>query len=123
MASPVARRLRSNLTQAERRLWSRIRDKQLGGFRFRRQHPLGDYVVDFFCPEARLIVELDGGQHADNARDEVRTTWLKAHGYRVVRFWNNDVLGNVEGVLEVLHVALRASDPPPHPSPSRGEGD
>ena len=112
MASLIARRLRSNPTDAEKRLWSRIRNKQLGGFRFRRQQPIGAFVVDFFCPEANLIVEVDGGQHADNPRDEARTRWLEARGYRVVRFWNNEVLGNTDGVLETLLGALRAPYPP-----------
>src|SRR6266849_6079578 len=79
------------------RLWSRLRRKQLEGFRFRRQHPLGPYVVDFFCPEAKLVVEVDGGQHADDG--ETRTRWIEAQGYRLIRFWNNDVLANTEGVL------------------------
>jgi very-short-patch-repair endonuclease len=92
---PVARKLRLTPTDAEIRLWSRLRGKQLAGFRFRRQHPLGPYVVDFFCAEAKLIVEVDGGQHADDG--EARTRWLEARGYRVIRFWNNDVLANTEG--------------------------
>src|SRR5437868_6373983 len=107
---PLARKLRLMLTDAEIRLWSRLRRKQLSAFRFRRQHPLGPYVVDFFCAEAKLIVEVDGGQHADD--DEARTRWLEARGYRVIRFWNNDVLANTEGVLQMILAALRA-DPPP----------
>jgi very-short-patch-repair endonuclease len=108
MAWSLARSLRSMPTDAETRLWSRLRRKQLGGFRFRRQHPIGDYVVDFFCPEAKLIIEVDGGQHsADAARDAARTRWLEACGYRVIRFWNNEVLGNTEGVLVVILEALR----------------
>src|SRR5882762_6608753 len=115
---PFARRLRLTPTDAEIRLWSRLRRKQLEGFRFRRQHPLGPYVVDFFCAEAKLIVEVDGGQHADDG--EARTRWLEARGYRVIRFWNNDVLANTDGVLRMILDALRAA---PHPtSPSRGEG-
>src|SRR5579863_525367 len=99
MAATIARKLRANSTDAEMRLWSRLRRKQLDGFRFRRQQPLGNYVVDFFCPEAKLIVEVDGGQHAESASDDVRTRWLEARGDRIVRFWNNDVLANTEGVL------------------------
>jgi very-short-patch-repair endonuclease len=110
MASPLARRLRAMPTDAELRLWSRLRRKQLAGFRFRRQHPLGNYVVDFFCAEAQLIIEVDGGQHADES--SARENWLKARGYRVVRFWNNDVLANTDGVVERILAALRA-DPPP----------
>jgi very-short-patch-repair endonuclease len=108
MASPLARKLRTIPTDAEIRLWSRLRRKQLEGFRFRRQHPMGPYVVDFFCPEAKLVVEADGGQHADSDSDAIRTRWLEARGYRVIRFWNNDVLSNTEGVLLAILDALRA---------------
>ena len=116
---PLVRRLRLTPTDAEIRLWSRVRRKQLEGFRFRRQHPLGPYVVDFFCAEAKLIVEVDGGQHADDG--EVRTRWLKARGYRVIRFWNNDVLANTDGVLRMILDALRAG-PPTQPPPQGGRG-
>ena len=107
---PLARKLRLTPTDAEIRLWSRLRRNQLGGFRLRRRHPLGPYVVDFFCAEARLIVEVDGGQHVDDG--EARTRWLKARGYRVIRFWNNDVLANTDGVLRMILDALRAAPPP-----------
>jgi very-short-patch-repair endonuclease len=101
--SEAARRLRASPTDAEVRLWSRLRGKQVGGLRFRRQQPMGPYVVDFFCPLVRLIVEVDGGQHGeDNARDAVRTAWLERRGYRVMRFWNNDVLANTEDVLATI---------------------
>ena len=110
MPSLRARRLRKNLTDAEKRLWARLRFKQLDGFRFRRQQPIGPFVVDFFCPQVKLIIEIDGGQHAaDLERDERRTRWLEARGYRVIRFWNNDVLGNTDGVLVAIQQAL----PPP----------
>lgn len=109
MPSPLARQLRATPTDAELRLWSRLRRKQLAGFRFRRQHPLGPYVVDFFCPEAKLILEADGGQHASESA--TRQCWLEARGYRVLRFWNHDVLGNTDGVVEKILEALRA--PPP----------
>jgi very-short-patch-repair endonuclease len=105
-----ARELRKNLTDAEARLWVRLRRRQLDGFRFRRQQPIGPYIVDFFCPAAKLIIEVDGGQHAtDQQRDDQRTRWLEARGYRVIRFWNNDVLENTEGVLQTIQQAL----PPP----------
>jgi len=108
MASPRARQLRSAPTDAEIRLWSRIRRRQIGNFRFRRQHPIGPYVVDFFCPEAKLIVEVDGGQHAIREREDAeRTQWLEQRGYSVLRFWNNEVLGNTEGVLLAIREALR----------------
>ena len=110
MPSLHARELRKNLTDAEARLWARLRRQQLDGFRFRRQHPIGPYIVDFFCPAAKLIIEVDGGQHAtDQQRDDRRTHWLEVRGYRVIRFWNNDVLGNTEGVLQTIQQAL----PPP----------
>ncbi len=109
MASPIARQLRSTPTDAEIRLWSRIRRKQLDGFRFRRQQPIGPYVVDFFCPEALLIIEVDGGQHAWNeAHDAERTKWLEARGYRVLLFWNNDVLANTDGVVAIIREVLSA---------------
>ena len=107
MASTLARRLRKNPTDAESRLWLHLRQKQLGGFRFRRQVPLGPYVADFVCQSEKLVVEVDGGQHADRIEDDARrSTWLAANGYRVLRFWNNDVLGNTEGVLETILRAL-----------------
>ena len=121
MSVPIARRLRNNPTVAETRLRSRLRRKQLDGHRFRRQAPLGPYVADFVCFEARLIIEVDGGQHAERATDTARTAWLESESYRVLRFWNNDVLGNTEGVVETIRSAL-ARHPPPHPSPARGEG-
>jgi len=116
MASPVARRLRKTSTDAEIRLWSKLRRKQLEGFRFRRQHPMGAYVVDFFCADARLVVEVDGGQHADRvAHDDARTRWLEERGYRVLRFWNNEVLANTEGVLLTIREALHEQTSNPLP--------
>ena len=115
MASPAARKLRANPTDAEIRLWSHLRRKQLDRFRFRRQQPIGPYVVDFFCSDAKLIIEVDGGQHAGSTTDERRTRWLESHGYRVIRFWNNDVLANTEGVLLRILEALRASPLPTLP--------
>jgi very-short-patch-repair endonuclease len=112
-----ARELRKNLTDAERALWQHLRHRQIGGQRFRRQHPIGPYIVDFFCFEKRLIVEIDGGQHSEQvAYDEERTKWLEARGFRVLRFWNNDVLGNIEGVKQVILEELTRSSssaPPP----------
>ncbi len=103
----LARRLRKNPTDAESRLWRHLRQKQLGGYRFRRQVPLGPYVADFVCQSEKLVVEVDGGQHADRTEDDARRSrWLITNGYRVLRFWNNDVLGNTEGVLETILRAL-----------------
>ncbi|MEE8187916.1 MAG: endonuclease domain-containing protein [Kiloniellales bacterium] len=97
----TSRRLRRDATQAEKLLWSRLRDRQLGGAKFRRQNPLGPYVVDFFCLKLGLVIELDGGQHAVQAeRDQRRDRWLESEGYRVLRFWNHEVMGNIDGVLQ-----------------------
>ncbi|PIV76219.1 MAG: hypothetical protein COW56_01950 [Rhodocyclales bacterium CG17_big_fil_post_rev_8_21_14_2_50_68_7] len=122
----TARMLRHDMTDAERRLWSRIRGRQLGAY-FRRQAPLERYVLDFVCFPARLVIEVDGGQHAESAADRVRDAWLKERGFRVLRFWNNEVLGDIEGVLEATMSALedarsRSCLPPPPPSPMKGEG-
>jgi very-short-patch-repair endonuclease len=97
-----ARRLRVMMTDAERRLWSALRSRRLQGFKFRRQHPLGNYILDFACIEHRLVIEADGGQHADNKADAHRTAWLESQGWRVIRFWNNDILANTEGVLDTI---------------------
>ena len=119
MTDPVVKKLKQNATDAETKLWFQLRRKQVGGLRFRRQYRLGDYIVDFVCLPARLIIEVDGGQHADQvARDEARTAWLESQGFRVIRFWNNEVLGNIEGVLYVVGEQLGLERPPP-PSPSR----
>jgi very-short-patch-repair endonuclease len=108
-----ARRLRRNATDAEQALWNRLRSRAVNGCKFIRQEPIGPYTVDFICRELRLIVEVDGGQHAENASDVMRDAWLAARGYRVLRFWNNDVLGNMVGVLEKIAVAIEEA--PPHP--------
>jgi very-short-patch-repair endonuclease len=94
----------------------------LGGFKFVRQEPIGPYVVDFVCREKRLVVEVDGGQHAASRRDAARDRWLVEHRYRVLRFWNNEVLGNIEGVWETIFAATSAAAPP-HPDllPASGE--
>jgi len=97
----VARRLRKEPTDAEKRLWWHLRGRQLG-VHFTRQFQIGDFVTDFACRRLKLAIELDGGQHADNAEDEERTRLIVAHGYRVVRFWNNDVLQNTDGVLQAI---------------------
>jgi very-short-patch-repair endonuclease len=104
-----ARELREISTDAERLLWSRVRAHRLHGYKFKRQHPIGGFIVDFVCIEAKLIVELDGGQHAGSERDRIRDARLMAEGYRVLRFWNNDVLTNIDGVTETVLKNLRPS--------------
>jgi very-short-patch-repair endonuclease len=125
MIAPNVKRLRTFMTDAERKLWRALRLRAVGP-KFRRQVPLGPFVVDFVCFEAKLIVELDGGQHADNARDAKRDRYFVEQSYRVLRFWNNGVLRNMEGVLTRI---AEFADPSPGsdlrsspPSPSRGEG-
>ena len=117
-----ARGLRRRQTDAERRVWARLRDRRLFGVKFARQVPIGPYVVDFCCRERKLIVELDGGQHAARADyDAGRTAGLERLGYRVLRFWDNEALANTDGVLQRIAQALTA--PSPRPSPQGGEGE
>jgi len=124
----TARKLRSQMTDAERKLWFALKDRRFQSFKFRRQVPIGPYVADFLSYGSRLVVEVDGGQHADSVRDMKRDHWLAENDFRVVRFWNNEVLSNLEGVLTVLaaelantpHPASRSRSTPP--SPARGEG-
>ncbi len=103
----LSRKLRKNPTEAEKRLWAMIRADQTG-VRFRRQYSIGPYIADFASPAAKLIIEVDGGQHSESAADLERTRFLEQKGYRVVRFWNNDVLGNTQGVLQTIREAVRA---------------
>ena len=108
MPSGIARQLRHNLTEAEARLWLALRDRRLAGYKFRRQYPIGGFVVDFACIKHKLIIEADGGQHNESLADIRRTTALEVQGWKVIRFWNNDILSNTEGVLETILRALRA---------------
>ncbi|HUL23003.1 MAG TPA: DUF559 domain-containing protein [Thermodesulfobacteriota bacterium] len=115
----VARRLRKYSTNTEQHLWRHLRDKQIEGFKFRRQQPIGRYVVDFVNLEKKLVVEVDGGQHAIDARDKIRDEWLRAEGYEVLRFWDNQVLSNLEGVLETIRASLLTPHPDPLPQGER----
>ncbi len=105
--SDRARELRRDMTDAERRLWRHLRERQRLGCKFRRQVPVGDYIVDFACFEMKLVIEVDGSQHMDREeRDAKRTRWLESEGFRVLRFWNNEVLEQIDGVLSVIEEAL-----------------
>jgi very-short-patch-repair endonuclease len=121
-----AKRLRKDMTDAERRLWSALRNSQLASAKFRRQQPIGPYVADFVCQDRQLIIEADGGQHALTGADQRRTAFLESKGYRVLRIWNNDILTNLDGVAQVIAAALSTPHPArasrESPSPSRGEG-
>ena len=127
MTKPIthkARQLRSHQTDAEMRLWHRLRGKQLG-IAFRRQYPVGPYITDFACTSLGLIIELDGGQHADAKDfDARRDAYLQAKGYKVLRFWNNEVMDNLDAVLRVLWREIEASSQqhsPSQPPPQAGE--
>jgi very-short-patch-repair endonuclease len=135
----TARRLRANATNAEVRLWRQLRRLETKGTHFRRQVPIGPYVADFACMAARLVIEIDGSHHGEEdikARDDERTRWLESEGYQVIRFWNNDIVQNPAGVLDVVYAALygsRDAEPralkherrradsanPVHPTPAR----
>jgi very-short-patch-repair endonuclease len=110
-----ARELRKNLTEAERALWKNIRFRQLGGHKFRRQQPIDNYIVDFVCFERRLFIEVDGGHHSEKpVRDAKRDEWLKRQGFTILRFWNNEVLKEIEAVKEkILSTLGPCSNPPP----------
>ena len=112
-----AKDLRTHMTDAERLLWQHLRAHRLYGQKFRRQQPIGPYIVDFVHLGARLVIEADGGQHNGDAADQERDGWLKAEGYRVMRFWNNDILQSTDAVLEEIFKAVS-----PSPSPLKGEG-
>jgi very-short-patch-repair endonuclease len=104
-----SRELRANSNDAETKLWNALRNRQIAGYKFVRQQPIGHYICDFVCREKMLVVEADGGQHLESKRDEVRDRYLGERGYRVLRFWNNDVLSNIEGVLTVIDEALETA--------------
>src|SRR5262249_43213117 len=125
-----ARQARSNQTDAEGKLWARLRARQLCGAKFRRQHAIGPFITDFCCVERGLVIELDGGHHTERVKaDRVRTTFIEQHGYRVLRFWDNEVLQNMESVLEqrsvanmesvLEQIAIALKDSHPFPLPNR----
>ena len=116
----LARRLRRDSTNAELRLWNKLRARSIDSHKFVRQQTIGRYIVDFICREKRLIVEVDGRQHAESARDLVRDQYLCDRNYRVVRFWNNDIISNMDGVLETIATALRGDTPPTRLPPPAG---
>jgi len=123
MQKKRSRDLRKNATEAEIHLWRYLRSRRFESFKFRRQRPIGPYIVDFVCLERGLVIELDGGQHTENqGYDQQRNAYLKRVGYRVVRFWNNDIFQNIEDVLQTIDIELRR-DPHPGPLPQAGEGD
>jgi very-short-patch-repair endonuclease len=109
-ASPIARRLRRDMTEAERKLWEEVRDRRMLGWKFRRQDEIKPYFVDFICIEAKLVIEVDGGQHNPEV-DAARTAFLESKGLRVIRFWNNEVLENLDGVLVKIAESLGGAAP------------
>ncbi len=121
MANERARNLRKDMSDAEWKLWQRLRGGQIEGFRFRRQHPIGVFIADFVCLEKCLIIEVDGAQHAEPAQvvhDAKRTQWLEARGYQVLRFWSNEIAENLDGVIDAIWNELQESSvvrkrPPP----------
>nr|WP_295370213.1 DUF559 domain-containing protein [uncultured Sphingosinicella sp.] len=116
-----ARELRNHATDAEKLLWRHLSRRQLAGWKFSRQLPVGPFFCDFVCREAKLVIELDGGQHALQVRqDASRTQLIESEGFRVLRFWNHDVLGNPDGVLTRIGEALTACPPPTPPASGRG---
>ena len=112
-ATPVsrARDLRHNMTDSEHGLWRILRNRQFARTKFRRQVPIGPYIADFVCYDAHLVIEADGGQHSESSADTVRDKWFAAQGFRVLRFWNNDILKNPEGVAVVIAMALAGEEP------------
>ncbi len=122
-----ARRLRRDMTETEKRLWYYLRSSRFEGYKFRRQYPLGNYIVDFICVQEKLIIELDGGQHLLQLKyDSIRDNWFKQQGFHILRFWNNEMMEKPVGVLQVIMEYLKcesaARDPHPGPLPGRERG-
>ncbi|VVT15609.1 DNA (Cytosine-5-)-methyltransferase [Erythrobacter sp. EC-HK427] len=115
---PLAKHMRREPTDAERKLWSLLRGKRLGGHKFKRQEQIGDYIVDLVCFGSRVIIEADGSQHSDDA-DAARDHWLTSQGFRVLRFWNNEILNNSDGVAQMVLAALETPLPDPLPQGER----
>ncbi len=113
----IAKNLRQSQTDCETKLWYYLRDRRFENLKFRRQYPIKNYIADFICAEKMLVIELDGGGHVDSKKDVIRDNWFKENGYKVLRFWNNDIIENINGVLEVIRVSV--SDPHPNPLPER----
>jgi very-short-patch-repair endonuclease len=127
MTRSHAKALRANMTEAERRLWYFLRAHRFQGMKFKRQAPIGRYIVDFVSFQRSLVVEVDGGQRAESEDDFRRTRWLESQGFRILRFWNNEVLSNTGGVLDTIMAASANLSPGTPlrgapPSPTRGEG-
>ncbi len=118
----LAKGMRAEPTDAEHRVWQNLRAERLGGFKFRRQEPMGNYILDFVCYERRVIVELDGGQHGESNCDLLRDDWLRRQGFVILRFWNSEVFENLEGVLERTLAQLQALPPSPQPLARSGRG-
>jgi len=114
LGQQLQRDLRRNMTDAERTLWHKLRGKQMVTHKFRRQHPYGNFILDFVCLDAMLVIEVDGGQHADSGKDAERDAALVSAGFRILRFWNNQVLNEMDAVLEVIGRHLETH---PHPNP------
>jgi len=125
VCNSLQRTLRKEMTNAEHNLWQVLRDRQMSGLKFRRQHPFGQYMPDFVCLEKKLVIEVDGGQHQQQlAYDARRTEALSAAGFQVLRFWNNEVLQEIEAVREKIWMVAEEIRPHPHPSPPlEGEGE
>ena len=118
-----ARKLRKSETDAERKIWQQLRSKSLNGAKFRRQHPVGPYIVDFICINEKLVIELDGGQHQQQQDyDAKRTAFLEQSGYRVLRFWDDDVLLKRDSVMQVIFETLGSPSPQPSPRKTTGRG-
>ena len=113
LANKLQRKLRNTMTDSEKKLWQQLRGKQFDGYKFRRQHPFGDFILDFVCLDAKLVIEVEGGQHSESVRDLIRDQSLQRAGFRIFRFWNNQVLNEMESVVEAVWLELENLTPPP----------